>query len=145
MTRPGRSLAAKACSFFAVVCFSRCSRGLRRLKHQKNQKCFHQRGFFAAWAFALQTGQNHGAGKICPLLRSSFPRFSKHSLCPSAAQPSMFFPLSPEAYLLALKKLNSKIAGICFIPVQTFHTRSSSRILTVNITAFKRVKTIAVT
>jgi hypothetical protein len=47
--------------FFAVVCFLRCSRGLRRFLDKKvTKKSRQQGGFLAARAIALQTGQNHG-------------------------------------------------------------------------------------
>jgi len=35
-------------------------RGLLLLSQQKKQKCFFYLGFFAARAFTLQSGQNHG-------------------------------------------------------------------------------------
>jgi hypothetical protein len=71
-----------------IECFNEsigCSlpQGLLLLKHQKKQKCFQQRGFVAAQAFTLQSGQNHGLGKFAPCCAATAPRFSKNSLCPS--------------------------------------------------------------
>ncbi len=57
--------------------------GLLLLMHQKKQKCFQQKGFFAARAFPLQSVQNHGLGKFAPCCAAPASRFSKHSLCPS--------------------------------------------------------------
>ena len=67
--------------------------GLLLLMHQKKQKCFQQRSFFAARAFALQTGQNHGLGKFAPCFAALTPRFGKNSLCPSRPRPTTFCPL----------------------------------------------------
>ncbi|OOQ58606.1 hypothetical protein BC343_08040 [Mucilaginibacter pedocola] len=70
------------------------------MKHQKNQKCFQHKGFFAARAFPLQTGQNHGLGKfalaapLSPPLQQTFPMPLQPHM------PTMFCPLSPEALLL---------------------------------------------
>jgi hypothetical protein len=78
--------------FFRGCLFLRCSRGLRRLKHQKNQKCFQQRGFFAARVFTLQSGQNHGLGKFAPL-RRSIPALQQTFPMPS---PPHSQPCSPR-------------------------------------------------
>jgi len=55
-------------------------RGLLLLSQQNKQKCFFYLGFFAARAFTLQSGQNHGLGKFAPLLRTRQP-------CASAKYP----------------------------------------------------------
>ncbi|WEA00831.1 hypothetical protein [Mucilaginibacter sp. SJ] len=68
---------------------------------KKNQKSSQQIGFFAAQAFALQTGQNHGLQLFCPASPALSPCFCKNLLCPcSRTRPPLFCPLSPEAYLL---------------------------------------------
>ncbi|MFC0517198.1 hypothetical protein ACFFGT_23510 [Mucilaginibacter angelicae] len=60
-----------------------------------------QIGFFAAQAFALQNGQNHGLQLFCPAVLALSLCFCKNLLCPFLrSRPSLFCPLSPEAYLL---------------------------------------------
>jgi hypothetical protein len=77
-------IAAGAITFFAAFVFLGRSRRLRRFEAPKsNKKCFQQKGFFAARAFALQIGQNHGLGKFAPCCATPTPRFSKNSRCPS--------------------------------------------------------------
>jgi hypothetical protein len=67
-----------------------------------------QIGFFAALAFALQIGQNHGLQLFCPA--SQGPRFCKNLLCPFLrARPPLFCPLSPEAYLLTKRNKTVRI------------------------------------
>jgi hypothetical protein len=65
------------------------------------KKSSQQIGFFAAQAFALQTGQNHGLQLFCPAALALSPRFCKNLLCPFLrSRPPSFCSLSPEAYLL---------------------------------------------
>ncbi|XHR96276.1 hypothetical protein ACFJIV_06260 [Mucilaginibacter sp. UC70_90] len=53
---------------------------------KKNQKSSQQIGFFAAQAFALQTGQNHGLQLFCPASPALSPCFCKTCYAPAAAQ-----------------------------------------------------------
>jgi hypothetical protein len=67
---------------------------------QSNQKSSRQKGFFAARAFAPQTGQNHGLESFALLAFASLSSASaKFPMpLPRTRTPS-FCPLSPEAVL----------------------------------------------
>ena len=67
---------------------------------ESNQRSSHQRGFFAARAFALQSVSTLGLQYFCPASLALGLRFSKNLLCPSSRTAQHVLPDSPEAYLL---------------------------------------------
>jgi hypothetical protein len=78
--------------------------------HQKKQKCFQQKGFFAARAFALQSGQNHGLENLPPASPLPPHASAKNPYALPAAPPTMFCPLSPEASSADLKGIREKVS-----------------------------------
>ncbi len=74
---------------------------------KKNQKSSQQGGFFAAlanphafaWPLPCRSGRTTGCNYFA--LPALSPCFCKNLLCPcSRTRPPLFYPLSPEAYLL---------------------------------------------
>jgi hypothetical protein len=93
--------------FFAVVCFLRCSRGLRRFEHQRSKSASAERllcrtGHCPANRPKLTGWENLPlAAPRTPLASANIP----YALPP--APPTTFCPLSPEASLLLFRKNNS--------------------------------------
>ena len=56
-----------------------------------------------AQAFTLQSRQNHGLQLFCATSFARFPASAKTCYDPHPHKPSLFCPLSPEAYLLTGK------------------------------------------
>jgi hypothetical protein len=72
------------------------------LDKKVTKKSSQQRGFFAARAFPLQSGQNHGLGKFAPCFAAHPPRFSKHSLCPSRRTAQHVLPAFARSFPAAV-------------------------------------------
>jgi len=60
---------------------------------KKNKKSSQQIGFFAAQAFALQIGQNHGLQKLAPLRSLIVQPFCKYLLCPCSRTSRHVLPI----------------------------------------------------
>ncbi|NOW96856.1 hypothetical protein [Mucilaginibacter sp. SG564] len=76
--------------------------GFAVCRHKSNQKGFSRNAFLPHKALALQTGQNHG---LLNLTATSFAALQVRFAMPlQAYYPPSFYPLSPEAYLLAGKR-----------------------------------------
>jgi len=79
-------------------------------RHKSNQKGCQQKCFFAAQAFALQSGQNHGLQLFCPTLFAPTPALQQKLAMPlQPHSPSLFCPLSPEAYLLTRGRISNHV------------------------------------
>jgi hypothetical protein len=89
-------------------------------RHKSNQKGCQQRGFLAAPASALQTGQNHGLLNLASTLFALGLPFGNVHYAPPAHYPAKFCPLSPETYLLTGRETTAIL--ILLIPVQTIFT-----------------------
>jgi hypothetical protein len=84
--------------YFNKIIVCSLPQGLPLLKHQKKQKCFQQRGFFAARAFVLQISQNHGLGKFAPCFAAPTHASAKTPYTPPAHSPprsARFHPKLP--------------------------------------------------